>query len=149
MAYVKTQGVPHFSVKSSSHILEKPYDFWQAINIDTRPDADAVIFGKKTRGGVKLSGIGHDGDGLSKLILINHLLDLLKKQGFWLEASHPVSAVMLKKQAPVVTDYDKLQKLFPDSKFVEKFEDGSYIRTDTDRAGGKTNREYLFGNPTL
>lgn len=148
-AYIKHVGEKHFGIKSPNDVLEPPYDFWQAIDIDGRPDADAVIFGKKTRGGVKISGIGHDGEIISKSLLLRHHVDLLKTPGFWIEASDPVATILIHKGSPVITDYVIIQKLFPDTHFIEKFPDGSYVRSLPKRPNGRTNREYLLGKPTI
>ena len=148
-AYIKTQKVPHFNVNSPSKVLDKPYDFWQAIDMGYHTEADAVIFGKKTRGGIKISGFGHNDEKRSKVSLIKHLTSLLSGNGVWIEASTPVSDVLIKRGCFVVSDMNTIQKLFPDSKILEKFEDGSYIRTEVDRPGGKTNREYLIGRPNI
>ena len=47
---------------------------------------------------------------------------------------------------PIVKDRTVLSRLFPDSEFIEYFEDGSYIR----KIGSiTTEREYVFGNPLV
>jgi hypothetical protein len=114
--------------------------FWNAANFDSEPDADAVIFGRKTPFGVKIRGIGHDHQKKSKSSLINQLIALLHKEGYWIEASDTLAVVLRAKNAPIVRDIKVIQKLFPNDK-ITMLADGSYIRG--------TFHETIFGKPKL
>ena len=52
-AYSKLGG--NVSIKNPDDVLKREY--WEAIDIDNDPDADAVLFGKKTKHGIKISVI--------------------------------------------------------------------------------------------
>ena len=146
-SYLKSLNEPHFGINSPYDVLDfNKYDYWEAIDIDNIPDADAVIFGKKLHG-IKVSGIGHDGEQLSKRILIESLVNFLNnRRGYWIEASAPLSNVLLKKDTKYVRDKEMIQKMFPDSEF-QWFEDGSYVRSLGNN--NFTDREYIFGNPSI
>ena len=68
-AYSKIGG--NNVIKSPDDIFKRSY--WEAIDIDTDPDADSLIFGKKTNYGIKITGIGHDGNRRTKKRLLNKL----------------------------------------------------------------------------
>src|ERR1035437_4479199 len=82
-AYSKLGG--NVSIKDPDDVIKR--DYWEAIDLNDNPDADAVIFGKKTKHGIKISGIGHDGEKKSKLDLLHRLVETLKKKGHFIEAS--------------------------------------------------------------
>ena len=148
-AYVKALGEPNKSIQSPNDVASEKYPYWEAINIDDDPDADAVLFGKQ-KNGVKISGIGHDGEQWSKSLLIHRLIKVLNTNGYWIEASEPVSDVLKRGNAPIVSDRDKIKKLFPDSTEWEFFDDGSYTRNlPGDSMHSKTSKEYVFGNPKI
>lgn len=117
-------------------------NFWTAINLHPKSGhANAVIFARKTNGGYKIRGIGHDGSKEAKSAVIAHLLYLLNKDGYWIEASDRLGEILLAKRTPIVTDVKTIEKLFPGQK-IEIQKDGSYIRQNK-------YRETLFGKPKL
>ncbi len=144
-AYRKNLKEPHVGLKSKDDVLSLNYDYWEAIDIDNRPDADAVIFGKKVYG-VKISGIGHNGNIIAIHYLIDELSRILKKQGYWIEASKKVASILKSQNVLVYSNREKIQKMFSDSTF-KWFDDNSYIRTL--KNGNYTSREYIFGNPII
>ena len=145
-AYTTSLNEPHAGVKSYKDVLSSTYTYWEAIDVDSNPDADAVIFGQK-RNGIKLSGIGHNGKLLSIEYLLNKLVKLLQTGSYWIEASAKVAKILKREGLPIMGNFNKVKKLFPKSEILQKFDDGSYIRT---LSGGKrTQREYIFGNPQL
>lgn len=153
MAYTKTLGEPNFGVKSTSDVLGHDYNFWEAIDIDENPDAEACIFGKR-RNGIKISGIGHNGEKISKSILINGLAQTLQKQGYWLEASGRVAEVLKIKRVPIYKNPDGVISLFPGAELKQWNPDGSYIRTipfgQARQAETQvTTLEHVFGHPII
>jgi len=144
LSYQASLGEPHFGVKSPNDILGAKYDFWKAIDLDENPDANAVIFGRQNHG-IKIGGIGHDGEKISKSVIVNGLVKLLSEPGYWTEASDPVSPILKAKGAPILKDKMKIQSLFPDAKILQWNDDGSYVRQINDR--GETSQEFIFGNP--
>lgn len=147
-AYINALKAPHVGITGPEDVLGPEYDYWEAIDIDENPDADAVLFGK-TKFGIKLAGIGHNGEKLSKQVLLRYQVNLLNKDGYWVEASPPISDIMKAKGAPIFTDKEKIQKLFPNSKFTQWFDDGSYTRTIPNEQRSSEKRHYIFGRPRI
>jgi len=145
-AYMTNLNMPHVGLQSVKDVFNNKYDYWEAIDIDELPDAEIVIFGTK-RNGVKLSGIGHDGKPISKSILMKRKKELLRTRGYWQEASRRPAEILMASNVPRVTDFKIIHKLFPDSKIIQKFDDGSYIRIN--ERGRTTDREYIFGIPIV
>ena len=148
MAYRKSLGEPHVGVKSPDDVVGVEYDYWEAIDLDEDPDADAVLFGK-SRNGVKISGIGHNGEQLSKRAALKYIINQSHKNGYWIEASSPIADILKAKGAKTFTNREKIQKLFPHSKFTEWFDDGSYKRTIDNKLRNSSTREYIFGRPKI
>lgn len=117
---------------------------WYAIDVDSDPDADAVVFGRKTKFGLKIQGIGHDGDKTSKKIVLDKLYSLLNREGFWIEASDKIEYLLYKNIVPYIEDVEKIKLLFPDSDIYMDNQKGRYTRTLTNN---KTTKETVFGKP--
>ena len=147
-AYRSSLGEPHVGIKSPNDVIGKEYNYWEAIDIDNHPDADAVLFGK-LKHGIKISGIGHNGQKIAKSEIIRHMIQNLHKKGYWIEASAPISDVLKAKGAPIFIERRKIIKMFPDSKFTEWFDDGSYKRIIDNKLRSSSEREYIFGNPRI
>ena len=54
-------------------MIDEKGNIFDAIDLDEDPDADAVLFGK-SRNGVKISGIGHNGEQLSKRAALKYII---------------------------------------------------------------------------
>jgi hypothetical protein len=123
---------------------------WVVIDLDDNPDIDATIFYRKARSGEKwtgrkVQGIGHDGSQDAKTKVIDRLVKELSTPGTWVEASHALEKVLLKKGVKPVTDVTVLQALFNDPK-LKMISDTSYSRSLPD---GKLIQETVFGRPRL
>jgi len=124
---------------------------WHSIDYDKNPDVDATIFYRKARGsepwnGVKIQGIGHDGDRPSIDLLLKRLKLLLNKNGVWVEASDALEHVLYKMGVPYVEDEEYARKVFPNSDLKMRGDRGKYTRKI---AGGKVIKETIFGKPKL
>ena len=143
-AYAPLGG--HVSVKKLGDIYDGKLVYWEAIDIDGDPDADAVLFGRKVPSGIKISGIGHDNSSGGKSAIINHQITILKKSGYWVEASLKMQDIMYGKGAPYVKEQAKVEKLFGQKvewqndkgKYKRKLESGKY-----------TDIETVFGKPKI
>jgi hypothetical protein len=123
---------------------------WNVIDWDSDPDVDATVFFRKNRPGeswtgYKIQGIGHDGTRTSKDKALSKLQELLNKQGWWIESSDAMRAVLMKYNAPIVNDEDLLKQLFNDNN-LRMIDDNTYRRKLAD---GKYIIETVFGNPIL
>lgn len=144
-AYSKTSGGSF--VNSLRDVL--PSD-WVIIDWDKDPEQDSTVFFRKSRSsetwkGNKIQGLGHDGQAESKKKVVAKQIQLLKKQGWWVEASEAIRHIMLKSGVHVVRDEEFLRKLFkdPDLKMIDK---DTYVRK---LPSGKKIKETVFGYPKL
>ena len=121
-------------------------DFWTAMDNNNDPYATVVIFGKKTQYGVKISGIGHNRTVQSKIDLFNHLSDILKKKGFYVEASDKPAQTLLFKKTPFIKNIKVIRKIFnsPEARYIDD-QNMWYERN----VSGITLKEVLFGNPII
>lgn len=117
---------------------------WLALDFDE--NADVALFCRGPRSsevwkGKKVRGIGHDGASEARDRAVRKLVDVLQKNGWWIEASGSVAKALLKRGMKPVRDEELLKKLFPK---IEKFNDaGSYVRP------GPPKEQYVFGNPIV
>ena len=119
---------------------------WIAIDWDQYPDADVVIFGRKTPFGIKIQGIGHDGDPISKKLVIEKLVSILKDGGYWIESSDKVESILYKNDVPYVDSEKELKIIFPNSYLKFIGDKGKYIRK---LSSGKSVKETVFGLPKI
>jgi hypothetical protein len=124
---------------------------WNSIDYNKDPGIDATIFYRKARGsepwnGLKIQGIGHDGERTSIDLLLKRLKSLLNKSGVWVEASDALEHVLYKMGVPYIEDEEYARKIFPNSDLKMKGDRGKYTRKI---AGGKVIRETIFGKPKL
>lgn len=151
-AYNKEYG-GHSRIKSTKDVFkDSEMGFWKASDIDEDPLADVVIFGKKTPFGVKISGIGHDGEEHSKKVVMSKISDLLHYSGFWVESSDKFAKILLTRyNVPYVKDKETIEKLFNQpiiwyGKDPDGYQgDGWYSR----EISGKQHKEILLGRPKI
>lgn len=136
----------HVRVSNVNKVLDPELTYWEAVDDDIDPDADAVIFGKRTRGGVKISGIGHDGTSKSKSDVMNMQVKILNKPGYWAEASGRVADILYGKGATYVKDQKVIEKLFgtPVKWLNDK---GKYTRKIDNKF--RSDTESVFGRPNV
>jgi len=141
-AYAKTSDGSFVNSKSD---IARSY-FWTAISWDELPDADAIIFGRKSPQGIKIQGIGHDGQKQSREFVIKRLVKLLNTTGYWVEASDAMEHVLYKNSVPYISDENKAQKVFPNSNLTMIGDKGKYQRR---LENGKKIKETIFGKPKI
>jgi len=147
MAYDEIGG--HVRINAPNKVVQdKDLNFWTAINTNDDEFADAVIFGKNTKYGIKISGFGHMGTIDSTAELIDHLIKILNVDGYFLEASDKPAKIFLKNRVPVVHDINIINEIFPtnDAKFIDD-KNTWYIRTVNSL--GDRSEEILFGKPLI
>lgn len=123
--------------------------FWRAIDIDSDPKTDVVIFGSRREHGNKISGWGHDGTKEAKKFLLDQLADLLSdsKENVYIEvAGAPAQILTSDKYNVPRVPKEAVEAIYPDCD-IEWMTDGYYIRTFTD--GEQTDIEILLGNPIV
>jgi hypothetical protein len=124
---------------------------WLAMDFHNDVRLDVTIFYRRARSnenwkGNKIQGIGHDGTKEAKKIVLTKLVQLLKKNGWWIEASDKLEEVLYGMGVPYIKDEEKLQSLYNDGTLKMLGEKGKYIR---ELGGGKKIRETTFGKPII
>lgn len=141
VGYKKNSSIPNINAVCN---LSK-YDFWEGINLSDNQEINAVIFGK-TLFGKKISGIGHDGEMISKYNIVLKLKDLLSKQGYWAECSGNLKNKLLKMNIPYIRTESEVKNIFPKSN-IQWLGNGKYIRKLSKTK--KSEIEMIFGHPIL
>jgi tRNA nucleotidyltransferase/poly(A) polymerase len=86
------------------------YEFFDTVDVDEDPQPDGVIFGKYKDGRLKIGGRGHDGaDG--KNPTSQHMFDLLKRKGTFVETSGAPAWLAFKAGVNAVTDEAKVRAI--------------------------------------
>jgi hypothetical protein len=122
---------------------------WLAKDFHNDERLDVSIFYRRARSGEKwkgnkIQGIGHDGSKEGKQIVLTKLVQLLKKRGWWIEASDKLEEVLYGMGVPYVKDEETLKTIYNDENLKMIGERGKYVR---EIGGGKKIRETTFGNP--
>lgn len=129
----------HSRIKDPDSILDPELTYWQAIDNDADPEADAVLFGKETPHGVKILGWGHDGSG--KRILLQKAEAQLSKRGYYFEAARRPAQLFLDMDIPYVTEQSDIEQIYKEQ--VQWLGNGRYIRQHS------PDIQITFGNPIL
>jgi len=135
----------HVSVPNSEAVNNLQY--WEAADINDDPFADVVIFGRTSPSGIKISGIGHNGNSYSKKQVVQHLAQVLNSYGFWIEVSDRLAEVLLKRyNVPVIDNQQDVEKVlgYPIKKWLG---DGWYTRVVNNE--NKITKEILVGKPSI
>lgn len=149
-AYSTDNG--HFGIMNPNDCSK--YDFWEVMNIDSDDDIDILIFGKKTKWGIKRSGIGHDSTHFAKKEVLRRSAEQLKNGEIWSEMSSKLAYIMLNQyRCPFVSNKENVYKMFginnirwigthPENK-TDKYVNGWYYRN----IDGKWLLNIIIGNP--
>lgn len=129
----------HVRIKDPDSVLDPQLTYWEGIDDDADPEADAVLFGRETKFGIKVSGWGHD--GTSKRTLMQKAAAQLSKPGYYIEASQKPARVLLDMDVPYVKNQQAIEKLYDEQ--VEWRDDGRYVRTVSPEV------QMTFGRPLL
>lgn len=137
----------HPSVPDLTAVFNRKLTYWEGIDNDEDRDADAVIFGRKSPFGIKVSGIGHDLQKKSKKELLKQLEKVLNRKGYWIEASDRLAEILYQSNVPYVNNKRDVEEIFRQQ--VKWLGDkGKYIRL-VDAVKKKYHTETVFGNPKL
>jgi len=135
----------HPSVPNVDSVFNPRLYYWEAIDHDIDPEADSVLFGRKSPFGIKISGIGHDNQRESKKELIQKLSNQLKKKGYWIEASDRLGDILYGMGTPYIDNQEQVEKIF--NQEVEWLDNkGEYKR---EVSSGNFHVETVFGNPII
>jgi hypothetical protein len=124
---------------------------WLSKDFHKGDELDVTIFYRNSRSGEvwkgnKIQGIGHDGSSEGKKRVLVKVNELLKKRGWWIEASDKLEEVLYGMGIPYIKDEEKLRKIYGDDNLKMLGDRGRYERTI---GGGKIIRETTFGYPII
>lgn len=149
-AYQELGG--HAKVKSPADVFSDPdWNYWEGIDLHGTSDFDIIMFGKKTRFGIKYSGVGHDGSSAAKRSYISSRGTELQKLGYYIEVSGKIANILMKDYGvPIVTDQANVERVL--GKPVEWIGNkpgeqgtGWYSR----KIGGTKHDKILLGRPKV
>lgn len=140
-AYAPIGG--NLEIQSAADLIKSDITYWVATDVDSDPSADAVVGGKQTKYGTKMTIMGQDGGGAAKTATIKKMIEFLKKRGFYAELD-PRLAQKFKVQP--ITDQDIIKKILI-GKELEFNTDGSYTRFIG--ASGKKKTKVMVGIPKI
>ena len=110
LAYAPIGG--NKKVKQPKDVSDPQYKYFKMIDLDDDLHADLIIFGKKTKYGIKFSEVGHSGTKQAKQEYIKNRQADLKKSGFYGEVSGKLSSILINKfNVPFVTDPAEIKKV--------------------------------------
>ena len=153
IAYQAVGG--HKKIQKPADVFADPeWDYWEGVDLHDDRDFDVIMFGKRTKYGVKFSGVGHDGQKDSKRAYLDARGDDLKELGKYIEVSDKIAEILMNKyKVPVVEDQDTVEKVLgrkvkwegkhPTDK--DATGNGWYTR----KLGGKMHSKILLGRPRI
>ena len=150
-AYQEIGG--HAKIKEPSDVFADPdWNFWEGVDIHGTQDFDIVMFGKKTRYGIKFAGVGHDGTTDAKRAYVSARGKELHKLGYYIEVSGKIASILINKyNCPVVEDQPTVEKVLEKPvDWIGKSKEnpdgnGWYVRT----IGGHKHEKILLGRPKI
>ena len=152
-AYAEIGG--HAKIKSASDVFSDPdWNWWEGVDIHGTNDFDIVMFGSKTKYGVKFSGVGHDGSREAKRAYIESRAEDLVKPGYFIEVSGKLAEILISKyNCPIVNSEAKVEKVMgrdldwkgkcPDDPNMPG--DGWYVRS----IAGHPHSKIMLGRPKV
>lgn len=127
LAYKPIGG--HFKLKRPIDLMSGEVTFFDAIDIDDDPDADAVELVDMKPAGEKHVGMGHDGTRDAKNVIIKRKADELKRRGVFAEVSDAIAHILLTRHnVPTVNDEETARKVLrgKDIEWVGAHPSGKY-----------------------
>ena len=153
IAYSSIGG--HVYVKSPEDVFSDPaWNWWQGEDIHGSPDFDLIMFGQKTKYGVKFSGVGHDGSSEAKREYIKLRGEDLIKPGFFAELSGKIAEILLKSyHCPEVDNKSDVEKILgktviwtgKDTENEKSPGNSWYVRN----LGGHPHSKIMLGKPKI
>jgi hypothetical protein len=111
IAYSEIGG--HSKVKSPEDVFADPdWNWWEGVDLHGSKDFDLIMFGSKTRFGIKFVGVGHDGTSQAKRAYIQDRADDLVKPGYYVEVSGKLAEILIAQyNCPQVSDKRDVEKV--------------------------------------
>jgi hypothetical protein len=145
----------HAKIKNPDDVFSDPdWNWWEGVDIHGTQDFDLIMFGSKTKYGVKFSGVGHDGTKQAKRTYIENRASDLMKAGFYIEVSGKIADILISDyQCPQVTNQSDVERVL--GKKIEwkgknpsdpsASGDSWYVRS----IGGHPHAKIMLGKPKI
>ncbi len=152
-AYAELGG--HAKVKSPGDVFADPdWNVWVGTDIHGDENFDIIMFGQKTKYGIKFSGVGHDGTSQAKRTYISAQAEDLRKLGHYVEVSGKIADILISKyDCPIVDSREDVERVLDKSVIwagenpYDKSAPGDswYIR----KIGGHDHAKIMLGRPRV
>lgn len=144
----------HAKIKSPDDVFSDPdWTYWSGVDIDEDPDLDVIIFGQKTPFGIKMSGVGHDGEKSSKKSFLQKQVAELNLRGHYAEVSEKLAEILLSQNVPIVNSQEDVEKIIGKSvQWLGKHPTDSSMPGDgwySRKIGGVDHEKILVGKPKI
>lgn len=152
-AYAEIGG--HLNIQKPEDVFaDKSANWWAGVDLHGSKDFDLIMFGKKTKYGVKFAGVGHDGTKDAKRKYIEKRADDLSKPGFYLEVSDKISQILIAKYGvPEVEDQAVVTRVLgKDIEWHGKHPTDSSMKGNswyTRKIAGQPHSKILLGRPKI
>lgn len=143
----------HSKIKSFLDVANE-MDSVMAVDWDEDPNMDVVIFGKKSKYGIKLTGVATDGKKYSKELLTKKQTEMLGSKGYYAEVSGAAFGLLAKQGLKPIEDEKTVRNLLKkDIEWHGLKPENSDGRPDkygfsgwyTRKIGGEPHTKILFG----
>ena len=142
-AYAPIGGHPNY--KSADNVSGSESDAeYEVIDLDDDPEIDAVSVAKLKQAGKKFTATGHDGSSAAKSKVVNHKVDQLKSDGYYIEVSGKIKDIFKAKGVEPIDNEEIVRKVLK-GKEIEWLGNGEYKRT----IAGKMFTKSLMGKPKV
>lgn len=139
-SYEYTGGYP--TIRSSNDINTSDIKWWKLIDVDQYPDPDAVIAGKLTPYGKKLTLSACDGSHESTMSMMYDLKAKLNSPGYYSEVSGKTLQLAEHFKVPIVNNKERVEQIL--GKPIKWLNDNGYYERVID---GILRKKKLVGRP--
>ena len=150
IAYAEIGG--HSKIQSPDDVFTDPnWSYWEGTDIHGTSDFDIIMFGSKTRYGVKFAGVGHDGERDSKKFYIEAKAKDLMKPGYYIEVSGKLAEILIHKyEVPIVENENDVKLVLGKPiKWIGEIQGQSGKGWYERPIGGHMHTKILLGNPKV
>jgi len=151
VAYAEIGG--HAKIKTPDDVFADPdWNWWEGVDIHNTDDFDLIMFGSKSKFGVKFAGVGHDGSRPAKRAYIQSRAEDLMRPGYYIEVSGKLAEILISQyNCPQVSEQKDVEKVLgkpvewkgrcPDDPSLPG--EGWYVR----KIGGHPHAKIMLGRP--
>lgn len=153
IAYSSIGG--HSKIQSPEDVFSDPdWNWWEGVDIHGTNDFDLLMFGSKTKFGIKFAGVGHDGSPQAKRKYIESRANDLVKPGYYIEVSGKLADILINDyNCPIVDDEKDVEKVLgkdvewtgKNSENPNSTGNGWYNR----KIGGHMHSKIMLGRPRV